>query len=221
MRMNNTPGTTRYLPPILLAIYTLVWIVAAINPWYPHDWMLENLLVVLALPTVIIVHRHGSLSDGAWIAMFLFFVLHAIGAHYTYSEVPYDAWWKTLTGVAFNDMVGWERNHFDRLVHFSYGLLLTPAFTEWLGRVVSTRSKTWMCVLVASFMGMQAMLYELIEWAAAMLVAPELGAAWLGTQGDIRDAHKDMALAVFGNLIALAWLLLRGQVSTIRSHIHQ
>ena len=58
-----------------------------------------------------------------------------------------------------------------------------------------------------------SMLYELIEWGAAELFGGDLGAAFLGTQGDIWDAHKDMALASLGALLAMlvtaalnAWL---------------
>ena len=141
--------------------------------------------------------------------IFLFFCLHSLGTHYTYAEVPYDRWWQAVTGHTFNALFGWERNHFDRFVHLAYGLLLTPVFNELLGRVVRVRSAVWMCVLSASFMGLHAMAYELVEWATALVVAPELGAAYLGTQGDVWDAHKDMALAVLGNAITLAYQTLR------------
>ena len=86
---------------------------------------------------------------------------------------------------------------------------LLAQFNELLGRVVRVRSAVWMCVLSASFMGLHAMVYELVEWATALVVAPELGAAYLGTQGDVWDAHKDMALAVLGNAITLAYQTLR------------
>lgn len=199
----------RWLPWALLALYALVWLACAINPLYPSDWLIENLLVFLALPTVLLAWRHQRFSDGACLAMFLFFSLHSVGAHYTYAEVPYDRWWQALTGHTFSVLFGWQRNHFDRLVHLAYGLLMTPIFTELLGRVVQVRSAGWMCTLVASFMALHAMAYELVEWGTALVVAPELGAAYLGTQGDVWDAHRDMAFATLGNAIALAWLLVR------------
>lgn len=207
----GTPASPR-LPVFLFAVYTLVWIVTAINPLFPGDWMIENMLVAIAAPLLIWAWRRAPLTDAAYIGLFLFMCLHATGAHYTYSEVPYDAWWQSLTGHTFNELVGWERNNFDRVVHFSYGLLLTPAFTELLGRVAPARGRGWMVVMIASFLGMHAMVYELIEWEAAMLVSPELGMAYLGTQGDVWDAHKDMALATTGNAITLAWLWSRGRI---------
>lgn len=202
----------RWLPWTLLALYVPVWIACAIQPLYPSDWLIENILVFLALPTILFAWRYQRFSDGACVAMFLFFCLHSLGSHYTYAEVPYDRWWQALTGRTFNSLFGWERNHFDRLVHLAYGLLLTPIFTELVGRFVRVRSAAWMGVVMASFMGLHAMVYELVEWGTAMVVAPELGAAYLGTQGDVWDAHKDMALAVLGNAIALAWMALRGRL---------
>lgn len=202
-----------WLPKTLLALYAPVWIACAINPLFPSDWLIENVLVFLALPTILYAWRFQRFSDGACVGLFLFFCLHSLGSHYTYAEVPYDRWWQALTGHTFNSLFGWERNHFDRLVHLAYGLLLTPIFTELIGRVVRVRRAVWMWVVMASFMGLHAMVYELVEWAAAMVVAPELGAAYLGTQGDVWDAHKDMALAVLGNLIALAYMSLRGRLS--------
>lgn len=208
----GTPADTR-LPLWLGAAYAVVWAIAAIDPLYPHDWLIENILVFIAVPLLALTYVRAPLSNIAWIGLFLFMCLHSTGSHYTYSEVPYDSWWQTLTGSTFNDMFGWERNHFDRAVHFCYGLLLTPAFAELLGRVVPARSRFWMAVVIACFLGMHAMVYELVEWAVAMIVAPELGAAYLGTQGDEWDAHKDMLLATVGNLITLTWMAATGRLS--------
>lgn len=215
--MNTVYGTpaSQKLPVTLFVVYALVWIVTAINPLYPQDWMIENVLVAIGVPVLIWTWRRAPLTDTAYRGLFLFMCLHSTGAHYTYSEVPYDAWWASVTGSSFNELVGWERNNFDRVVHFCYGLLLTPAFTELLGRVAPARSRGWMVVTIASFLGMQAMLYELIEWEAAMVVSPELGMAYLGTQGDVWDAHKDMALATIGNGIALGWLWWRGRIPVV------
>jgi putative membrane protein len=206
----------RWLPGLLLTLYGGVWAVCAIHPLYPSDWLIENVLVFIALPTILLAWRHQRFSDGACLAMFLFFCLHSLGTHYTYAEVPYDRWWQALTGHTFNSLFGWQRNHFDRLVHLAYGLLMTPVYTELLGRVMRVRSAGWMCFIVASFLGLHAMAYELVEWGAARVVAPELGAAYLGTQGDVWDAHKDMALATLGNGITLAWMLVRGHLPLAR-----
>ncbi len=123
--------------------------------------------------------------------------------HYTYSEVPYYAWFRGLTGGSLNQAMGWERNHFDRLVHLSYGLLLAYPIREVFLRVVDARG-FWGYFLPLDVTMSTSMIFELFEWAVAERVGGELGMAYLGTQGDVWDAHKDMALASLGALIAMA-----------------
>src|SRR3546814_10221489 len=121
----------------------------------------------------------------------------AVGAHYTYSNVPYDDWWRALTGHSLNEALGWKRNQFDRLVHFSYGLLFAYPIREIFLRVVEVRG-FWGYLLPLDVALSTSALYELIEWGAAAPFGGELGAAYLGMQGDIWDAQKDMALAATG-----------------------
>ena len=94
----------------------------------------------------------------------MFLCLHTVGAHYTYSEVPYDAWFERLTGRTFNGLVGWERNNFDRVVHFAYGLLLAYPIREVFLRVADARG-FWGYFLPLDLTMSTSMLYELIEWA--------------------------------------------------------
>ena len=128
--------------------------------------------------------------------------LHQVGAHYTYSEVPYDQWFSALTGRTFNELVGWRRNNFDRVVHFAYGLLLAYPIREVFLRVANVRG-FWGYFLPLDLTMSTSMIYELIEWGAAETFGGALGQAYLGTQGDIWDAHKDMALAGLGALLAM------------------
>ena len=128
--------------------------------------------------------------------------LHEIGAHYTYSQVPYDAWFETLTGSTLSSLLDWERNHFDRLVHFLYGLLLAYPVREVFLRVADVRG-FWGYFLPLDLTMSTSMIFELFEWGAAELVGGDLGMAYLGTQGDVWDAHKDMALASLGAAIAM------------------
>ena len=128
--------------------------------------------------------------------------LHLIGAHYTYAQVPYDRWFESLTGHSLNSVLGWERNNFDRVVHFSYGLLLAYPIREVFQRVAKLRG-FWSYFFPLDITMSTSMLYELIEWGAAAAFGGELGQAYLGTQGDIWDAHKDMAFASLGALIAM------------------
>lgn len=185
----------------LLLLYAAWWTALAIAPWYRADWALENVLVVVALPILFATHR--LLSRAALTAVFVFMLLHAVGAHYTYAEVPYDAWWSRLTGHSLNSMLGLERNHFDRLVHFLYGLLVTLAMIELLDARIVLRG-LWRYMIPFAFMAAQAGVYEIIEWAAAEVFGGELGQAYLGTQGDQWDSQKDSALMIVGAVIAIA-----------------
>ena len=202
-------SSTRYRL-ILLALFAVVFVALGIAPVSREDWLLENMLVAAALAWLIWDARRGRpLSNAAYTLLFAFGLLHELGAHYTYSEVPYDAWFGALSGGRSLDaLLGFERNQYDRLVHFLYGLLITPVATEVLVERVPLRG-AWRILLPATFMFSHALIYELIEWGAASAFGGALGEAYLGTQGDVWDAQKDMALAVLGTLIALpVWLWL-------------
>lgn len=197
---------------VLAVLLAIQFVLLGISPHNRSDWMLENALVVVFIAAMIASYRKLTLSRISYFLIFLFLSLHLVGAHYTYSEVPYDAWFAGLTGHSFNELVGWERNNFDRVVHFAYGLLLAYPIREVFLRVVRLRG-FWGYLFPLDIAMSTSMLYELIEWGAAAVFGGELGQAYLGTQGDIWDAHKDMALASLGALIAMlvtgglnAWL---------------
>lgn len=184
-------------------LFAIIWTALAIAPHDRADWALENALVLAFGAALLVTRRWFVFSRTSYTLIFLYLCLHAVGAHYTYSLVPYDDWWRALTGHGFNSMVGWERNNFDRAVHFSYGLLLAYPIREIFLRVVEVRG-FWAYFLPMDVTLSTSALYELLEWGAAATVGSELGAAYLGTQGDIWDAQKDMALAAAGAVIAMA-----------------
>jgi putative membrane protein len=189
-------------PLSLLALYVAAWIALAITPNDRHDWMLENVLPLLALPLLIFSYARFRFSNSTYTLLWIFMLLHAVGAHYTYAEVPYDDWAQNLTGHRFNDLVGWQRNNFDRVVHFLYGALLFPVFWELFApRIRGGRALQYL--LVCTFIMAHAGIYEVIEWAAADFFGGDLGVAYLGAQGDEWDAQKDMALAMLGTLLML------------------
>jgi putative membrane protein len=188
---------------VLAAVFVVLWIALAIDPWYREDWALENALVVFFAVVLVLSYRRLMLSRVSYTLIFLFLCLHEVGAHYTYAEVPYDAWFETIAGTTFNELMGWERNHYDRLVHFLYGLLLAYPVREVFLRVANMRG-FWGYFLPLDLTMSTSMMFELFEWAAAESVGGDLGMAYLGTQGDIWDAHKDMALASLGAFIAMA-----------------
>lgn len=196
------PRHRRYFLALCL-VYLAIWTALAIAPNDRADWALENLLVVLFGAVLVGSYRRLTFSRVSYTLIFLFLSLHAVGAHYTYAEVPYDRWWEALTGGSFNEMVGWTRNNFDRVVHFSYGLLLAYPIREVFLRVASVRG-FWGYFLPLDVTASTSMVFELLEWGVVAVVAPDLGAAYLGTQGDPWDAHKDMALACSGAAISMA-----------------
>jgi putative membrane protein len=191
---------------LLGCVFAAVWVASAIDPSHPDDWLLENALVAVFVPAIIVSYRWFLFSRVSMTLIFLFLCLHEVGAHYTYAEVAYDAWIVGLTGWSLNEAMGWERNHFDRFVHFSYGLLLAYPICEIFLRIANVRG-FWGYFLPLDLTMSTSMIYELIEWAAADLFGGELGMAYLGTQGDVWDAHRDMALASLGAAIAMSLTL--------------
>lgn len=187
---------------VLAILYATWWLALAIDPSYREDWIVENVLVLVFVVALGASYRRFSLSRLSYTLIFVFLCLHAVGSHYTYAEVPYDVWFQTLTGRSLNALMGWERNHFDRLVHFMYGLLLAYPIREVFLRIADVRG-LWGYFLPLDFTIASSAIYELIEWGAALVFGGELGAAYLGTQGDVWDAQRDMALASLGALIAM------------------
>jgi putative membrane protein len=183
-------------------LFAILWTALAIDPWHRSDWALENALVVTFAAAVAVTYKRLTLSRVSYTLIFLFLCLHEIGAHYTYSEVPYDRWFEALSGMTLNSLLGWERNNFDRVVHFGYGLLLAYPIREVFLRVAAVRG-FWGYFLPLDLTMSSSMMYELVEWLAVGVFGGELGQAYLGTQGDVWDAHKDMALAAFGALTAM------------------
>ena len=187
---------------VFISGIVVLWAALAIAPNDRADWLLENVLLVAGGAVLIATRRVLPLSGVSYTLILVFFCLHIIGAHYTYAEVPYDSAFRSLTGESFNELVGWKRNNYDRVVHFSYGLLLAYPIRELFLRVANVRG-FWGYFLPLDLTMSTSMLYELIEWGAAVNIGGELGQAYLGTQGDIWDAQKDMALASLGALLAM------------------
>ena len=187
----------------LAALFAVYWVALAIHPLDRGTWLLESALSVVAVGVLFALRRPLPFSRVSYTLIFAFLCLHTLGAHYTYSQVPYDAWFEQLSGRTFNSLVGWERNNFDRVVHFAYGLLLAYPVREVFLRVADARG-FWGYFLPLDLTMSSSMLYELIEWGAAATFGGGVGQAYLGTQGDEWDAHADMALASVGALLAMS-----------------
>ncbi len=186
-----------------LVVWLIVlWIITAINPLYPRDWLLENLLVFIWGALLIFTYRWFRFSNRSYALFAVFLSLHLVGAHYTYAETPFGFWLQAL--------FEFERNHYDRIVHFSFGLLIAYPMREILLRQ-SGIAVTWSYFLTINCIMAFSAFYEVLEVVAAMIVSPELGNAYLGTQGDEWDAQKDAFLALLGSMVAMlvTWALAR------------
>jgi putative membrane protein len=189
---------TRYLK-VLLLVFVAVWVWAAINPLFPHDWLLENYLVFIFVPIIVLTGRYFRLSDVSYTLITLFMIMHVIGSHYTYAEVPF--------GDVLQNWLGASRNMYDRLVHFSFGFLLAYPIREVFLRVTKVKG-FWGYYLPFDVTLAYSAAYEIIEWIAAANVDPAAGLAFLGSQGDIWDAQKDMTLAGIGAMLAMIIIAL-------------
>ena len=187
---------------ILIILFLIEFVVLAISPHDRKDWALENFLVLIFVTALLTSYRNFPLSKISYGLIFVFLCLHEVGAHYTYAEVPYDVFLQSVFGFSLNEAMGWQRNHFDRLVHFSYGLLLAYPMREMYCRIANARG-FWGYFFPLDLVMAASMMFELFEWGAAEMFGGDLGVAYLGTQGDIWDAHKDMLLASTGAFLAM------------------
>jgi putative membrane protein len=187
---------------VLGALFAIEFVVLSIAPVSRSTWLLENLLVVALVGLLAATYRSFRLSRISYTLIFAFLVLHELGAHYTYTLVPYDSWCQRFLGFSPDRAFGLERNHYDRLIHFSYGLLFAYPIREMFLRVVDVRG-FWGYALPLDVTMSSSMIYELIEWGVAVTFGGELAHDYLGVQGDVWDAHKDMAFASLGALVSM------------------
>lgn len=199
---------------LLTGVFACLWLILAVSPVERDTWLLENVLVIIGLMTLWWLARITPFSIASLLCIFAFLSLHTIGAHFTYSMVPYDGAWSALGIDSINSSFNAQRNHYDRLVHFAYGALMVQPLRELLIHHAGVRG-FWSWFLPLDLTLSSSLAYELLEWGAAEAFAGDLGAAFLGTQGDEWDAHRDMALAALGALLSTAILLSR---DTLRRH---
>jgi putative membrane protein len=171
----------------------------AISPIDRHDWLMENILFFVFFTVLITTHKFFQFSTISYLLITIFFTLHLTGAHYTYSKVPF--------GFYLSELFDLQRNHFDRIVHFSFGLLLTYPIRELLIRYTKLNTFFSYYLPIDIILTCSAF-FEILEWLFVLGVNPELGDAYLGTQGDIWDAQKDMALAAVGSVVAMGVVYL-------------
>jgi putative membrane protein len=191
------------LLPVLGLLFATQFLLLAWQPVSRSTWALENTLTVALVALLVLSHRSFPLSRLSYLLIFGLLTLHQIGAHYTYSLVPYDELSRRIFGRSLNEALGFERNHYDRFVHLCYGLCFAYPIRELFLRVVDVRG-VWGYLLPLDVTMSTSMVYELVEWGAAVVFGGDLGQAYLGTQGDPWDAQWDMALATLGATVAIA-----------------
>lgn len=188
----------------------VAFLISAYRPERAYDWGLENVLVFCCLTLLILTHRRLPLSDLSYLLIFLFLCLHEWGAHYKYSDVPLGEWMK-----------GWlhtQRNHYDRVIHFSFGLMLSYPMQEVFVRAVRVTSP-WRYYLPVEATLCFSSIYEMMEAGVASVVSPQRGEEFVGMQGDIWDSQKDMFMAGMGAIVAalIIYAVHRRRASSQRS----
>ncbi|GAA2648337.1 DUF2238 domain-containing protein [Paractinoplanes durhamensis] len=183
-----------------LAAFVLLVAITWWRPIYPAEQALHHSLTVVGLVALLLVNRSRPIPYSSFLLILIFLALHSVAARWIYSFVPYDDWTDVLFGFRINEVFGWHRNHFDRLVHLTYGL----CFGAVLFRALQGRLGKWAAFAAVDIVLSTSALYELFEWAIAMTLAPGAAEAYNGQQGDMWDAHKDMAIATLGALISVA-----------------
>jgi putative membrane protein len=192
-----------FIPQLMLIWYLALFAVMAITPLDPRVWWGANVLPVCFVAALIASYRTFPLSDASYMLITVWLTLHTIAAHYTYPKVPIGMWLDTL----FN----FHRNHFDRIVHFSFGFFLTLPLLEIFRRRCNMKGWLLPYVVVITVLGFSAF-WEIIEAWVGQIAHPDLEQALVGHQGDMWDPQHDMASAFYGSLLYMGFLVLTGKL---------
>lgn len=194
--MNNKNYTAAW---VLLGLYLLVFSTCAISPYDRSVWWAENIPVIIIVLLLVWVSRTFIFSNTSYIFMSFFIIFHTIGGHYTFERVPFDF---------VTDFFQFDRNHYDRVAHFSVGFYAYPVAEVLLRKhLVHTR---WIISLFPVFaIATVAGAYEIIEWQYALNADPAAGIAVLGSQGDIWDAQKDILADTLGAILVMILFFIR------------
>jgi putative membrane protein len=187
---------------ISLALFCALAVVSCIAAPYPRDLLLQHAPTVLFVSAMIATNGRFCFSNWAYSGILAFMTLHLLGARYVYSNVPYDEWSRMLFGIGVSEQFGFQRNHYDRLVHFAFGFCLSYPALELIRRW-KMAPDPWSYYFAVEAIVAGSVLYELGEWLVAIIFAPEWADRYLGQQGDMWDAHKDMGLALIGATLTM------------------
>ena len=192
----------------LLAGFLVAWAVSCIRVPYPQYFVMQHVPTVFAVVALTAAERKQCLDRLGFALIIAFLLLHLLGARYLYSYVPYDDWSQRLLGFRITDHFGFERNHYDRFVHFCFGLLIIYPLARFFECHLGARG-WWPVALAITTILAASAVYEIGEWLTAMTFAPDWADAYNGQQGDPWDSQRDMACAGLGALIAAAVVYCR------------
>jgi len=191
-------------PLFCLIAFIIAFIIGAVKPLYSQDWFLESILALIIVPILVFTYFKFRFSNTSYTLILIFLILQVIGSHYTYSETPIGFW--------INDVFDFQRNHYDRIVHFAWGLLLYLPTLELYQKLSNNRKKTLLNYFIpVLFLVAMGGFFEILEWIVALIVAPDLGNAYLGTQGDEWDPQKDIALKLISSIISMSYFYLKNK----------
>jgi putative membrane protein len=192
-------SNNKFVLTILSMLFAVCWIYFFVTTRSPINWWIENILVILFIPCFYFIQKKFTFSNASLICIFLFLLVHMYGAQmsYTYNQL----------GIWLQQRFHLWRNPYDRIVHFSFGLLIVYPIQDYLVYKLNTPIKWSYKLSVLIILGL-ATIFELIEWMVAMCTDSETGETYVATQGDVWDAHKDIALALLASILVMYVLSL-------------
>jgi putative membrane protein len=198
-----------------IGLLAAAMVLASIRPPYPEEMFLQHSPTLILLIVLPLLSRRWPIPDAAFGCLVAFMLIHTLGARYIYSNVPYDRWIAALFGRDLSSTFGWSRNHYDRLVHFCFGLLWARPVFEVSIRHLGIPRRVAYYTTVEFLLAFSAF-YELFEWGLTMVLSPQDARDYNGQQGDMWDAQKDVLLALAGALLGVIVLLIRSRRAVAR-----
>jgi putative membrane protein len=200
---------------VVSAWFIVLWAVSCIRVPYPKYFWLQHVPTVAIVIVLTAAQNRLKISRLSYTLILAFMLLHVLGARYLYSYVPYDDWSERLVGYRITDRFGFTRNHYDRLVHLLFGILLVIPVWRFARRFVGTTAG-WSAAFAMSAIMAASATYEVFEWLVAVMMAPDWAESYNGQQGDMWDAQRDMALAAVGAVGGLSIIAMASRWSRAR-----
>ncbi len=198
-RKTQIPFRKNHVLHGMMSAYFLVFIILSIKPVDTFEWWYESIIPIIIIVMLGFLYTKNRLTNTAYFCILTVLILHAVGAHYTYAACPIGAWISRLLGM--------HRNHFDRVVNFVFGLLISIPVLESIYYRLRIRY-IGACMLSVVIILAAAAFYEIFQLFSIMILSDIRIEAFLGFQGDLWDCQKDMALAILGAFISMSTCII-------------